>query len=121
MHIFFQKTWQPSTPTLTDASPNDPPLVHDFTYPRNHAQREDEAGEAVDEGDNLAGVGHLEVVRVLVHDRRDEALDGDELRVDGHDEDHEEEEHGPDGRVRHQGDGLRVNDEGQAGTWVEGC
>ena len=45
----------------------------------------------------------------LVANGDDEALDHEELGVDGEQEEHEEEEHGPDGSGRQPGHRLRVH------------
>lgn len=52
--------------------------------------------------------------RPLVDHRRGDGLDPRELAAEPEDEEHEEEEHGPDLRRGHAEDRLRVHDEGEA-------
>lgn len=48
-----------------------------------------------------------------IDDGSDDSLEGTELRVDAEGEEHEEEEHGPEGRPWELVDGLREHDESQ--------
>ena len=73
--------------------------------------------DAHDRDEDLAAVfATADQMRILVDERREEALHGAELRVDAEEDDHEEEHARPDGRAGQLQNARRIGEEEEAGA-----
>lgn len=77
-------------------------------YLGDHQQPYEEADAADKRDEDLSAIAAAQHAREEVDERRNEALDAHELRVQPHQDDHEEEEYGPERRHRHLRDRLRT-------------